>query len=143
MQTRKLVYLALVVALLLPAAVFAVAADGEETPMWVTRVRLAYNGRSSHSADRIVAMIHIRDADKDAVEGAEVTALWTLPDGSELEETAVTNEMGVAEFRVWAGRGVYQICVEDVAKEGWVYDAELNDETCDVLEVTVPFSPGK
>jgi hypothetical protein len=98
--------------------------------MWVSRVRLAYNGRSSHSPDRIVGLIHVRDGNLATVPGTEVTAEWALPDGTVLEETAVTAFQGIATFTIWEGRGEYRLCVTDLTKDGWDYHPDLNRETC-------------
>ena len=105
--------------------------------MWVSHVRLAYNGRSSHSSDRVVGMVHVRDANLAAVTDAEVTAVWTLPDGSVREETAVTAFQGIATFTTWEGSGEYTLCVVSVTKEEegvvWEYDATLDRESCPVI----------
>ncbi len=137
----KLLLVAMVAAVLGTTIAMPVMAEDEDVTMRVTRVRLAYNGRSSSSPDRVVAMVHVRDANMAAVAGATVTGEWTLPDGTIREETAVTDFQGIATFQVWAGRGVYQLCVKDVTKEGCVYDSSLNLETCGSIEITWPFSP--
>jgi len=130
MKAKLPLYLAIVVTMLVSLIAFPVLADDDPVPMWVSRARLAYNGRSSHSPDRVVGMIHIRDATLAMVPGATVSAEWTLPDGTVLQETAVTAFQGIAEFTVWAGRGTYTLCVLDVTKEGWLYDPNLDLETC-------------
>jgi hypothetical protein len=112
-----------------------VLADDDPIPMWVSRARLAYNGRSSSSPDRVVGLIHVRDANQAMVSGAAVTAEWTLPDGTVLQETAFTAFQGIAQFTVWAGRGVYKLCLIDVTKEGWLYDPDRDLETCPTLSV--------
>jgi hypothetical protein len=68
-------------------------------------------------------------------EGATVSAQWLLPDGTRLEEQVLTNEQGIAEFRLWEGRGNYQLCVTSVTKTGWLYDPSLDRETCPVFTV--------
>jgi hypothetical protein len=113
----------------------------DETPMWVTRVRLAYNGRSSHSSDRVVGMVHVRDANMAAVAGATVTATWTKPDGDTVEATAVADFQGIATFQIWAGSGEYQLCVDNVTLDGWDYDPGSNIETCGTLVIQWPFNP--
>jgi hypothetical protein len=133
MKARKCLFAAVVAAILVTAVVIPVVAE-DPIAMWVSRVRLAYNGRSSHSPDRIVAMVHVRDANLATVEEAEVTARWTLPNGT-LTETAVTAFQGIATFSLWEGRGAYQLCVTDVTKDGWDYDQGLNRETCAELTV--------
>jgi len=142
MKTKKLLFILLVAAMLVSAVALTAAAEGD-VPMWVTGVRLAYNGRSSSSPDRVVALVHVRDANKAAVEGATVTAEWTLPGGATVVATAETEFQGIASFTIWAGRGEYKLCVQDVVKDGWAYDESLNLETCGTIDITVPFSPGK
>lgn len=139
MKTKLFLFVA-VVALLGTMIALPVMAE-DETPMWVTRVRLGYNGRSSHSPDRVVAMVHVRDANNAAVAGALVSAVWTLPDGTTLETTAVTDFQGIATSELWAGSGTYQLCVTDVILDGWLYQPELNLETCGSIVITWPFSP--
>jgi hypothetical protein len=134
MKPKQLPFVALVAPILLSMIALPVMAEDDVT-MWVSRVRLAYNGRSSHSSDRIVGMIHVRDGSLATVAGAEVKGQWTLPDGIVSEETAVTAFQGIATFEVWDGRGVYRLCVTDVTKDGWDYDEDLNRETCAELTV--------
>jgi hypothetical protein len=139
MKSGKWLFVAVVATMLVAmAAVPAMA----EVPMSVTQVRLAYNGRSSHSSDRVVAMVHVRDANMAAVEGAEVSATWTLPDGRKVDATAETEFQGIASFQLWAGYGEYELCVTNVQKDGWAYDPGQNTESCGSLLITWPFNPG-
>ena len=125
-------YVAIVVgALLSMMAIPVLAAD--PIPMWVSRARLAYVGRSSTGPDAVVGLIHIRDANRTMVAGAKVTVQWTLPDGSVLQDTALTGFQGIARFRVWEGKGVYKLCVIDVTKEGWLYDPSRDLQSCPVF----------
>jgi hypothetical protein len=133
----KLLSVAILAVMLGTMLAIPVMAEDEETTMWVSRVRVAWTGRSSGGTDWIVGMVHIRDANLQAVEGATVTAEWTLPDGTVLEKTAVTADVtGIATFGIWTGKGVYRLCVKDVTKEGWLYDPALNTETCGVVTST-------
>jgi len=135
MKARKLLYLAIVAAILSLAIALPALAD-EPVTMWVQRNRMAWTGRSSGGPDCVVAKIHIFDANKAMVTGATVTAVWTH-DGSSLgETTSVTGFQGIAEFRLFEGRGEYEICVTDVVKAGWQYDASLNtDSVCSSINV--------
>ena len=140
MRIKRVLFAAVVAAMLLTMLALPAMAEGD-TAMWVSQVRLAWNGRSSSSSDRVVAMVHVRDANLAAVDGAVVTAEWTLPDGEVLEATAVTDFQGIATFEVWEGGGAYALCVTDLAKAGWFYAPELNIETCGGLLVKWPFDP--
>lgn len=134
MKAKHLLYILIIAGLLVPMGALTVLAEEGDIPMWIHRARLAYIGRSSGGPDSMVGYIHIRDATLDMVEGATVTAEWTLPDGSIVEHEASTNSRGIAEFRVWVGRGEYTICVTDVTKAGWAYDPDLNfDGPCATL----------
>jgi hypothetical protein len=133
MKAKHLLYLAVIIGLLVPAIALPVMAQEEEIPMWVHRARSAYTGRSPHGPDAMVTFVHIRDANLDMVEGASVTAQWTLPDGAQITQTVVTSVVGIAEFSLWEGRGVYQLCVLDVTKPGWLYDPAQDRETCPVF----------
>jgi hypothetical protein len=135
MKAKLPLYLVIAAVMLVSLMAVPVLADDEPIPMWISRARLAYNGRSSSSPDRVVALIHVRDANLTMVEGAAVTAEWTLPDGTVSQSTALTAFQGIAQFSVWAGRGVYTLCVLDVTKAGWLYDPGLNLETCATLSV--------
>jgi hypothetical protein len=140
MKAKQFLFVAVVVAVLGTMIAFPVMAE-DETPMWVNRVRLAYNGRSSHSSDRVVGMAHVRDANMSAVAGVLVAATWTKPDGTTLETTAVTDFQGIATFQVWAGGGEYQLCVTDLTLDGWLYDPDANVESCGMLVIQWPFNP--
>jgi hypothetical protein len=139
MKAKQFLFVAVVVAMLGTMIAFPVMA--EDTSMWVTRVRLAYNGRSSHSADRVVGMVHVRDANMAAVTEATVTAIWTKPDGKTLVTTTETDFQGIATFQIWAGSGEYQLCVTDVTADDWLYDPSSNVETCGTLVIQWPFNP--
>jgi hypothetical protein len=80
-------------------------------------------------------MIHILDATQAKVQGALVTAEWTLPDGTVFKETAATASQGVGRFSVWEGRGVYKLCVIPATKEGGLYDPNLDRESFPVITV--------
>lgn len=133
MKGKRVLFVAVAVALLAGALVLPALAEEEPVAMFVSQVRLAYNGRSSHSPDRIVALVHVRDVNQAAVEGALVSAVWTLPDGSRVVHQEVTAFQGIATFSLWAGKGAYSLCVTGVSKAGFAYDPELNGQTCGEL----------
>jgi hypothetical protein len=138
MKIKPVLYLVILAGLLASMAALPVLAEEEPIAMWVHRARLAYTGRSPHGPDAVVAFVHIRDATLDMVEGATVTAVWTLPgdDGPWTKtEAVVTNEQGIAVFAVWEGRGDYRLCVTGVTKDGWLWDPTLDREVCPVFTV--------
>ncbi len=130
MKIKRVLYLAIIMGLLASMGAIPVLAEEGDIPMWVHRARLTYTGRSSGGPDMMIAYIHIRDADLDMVEGAIVSAEWTLPDGTVEVTEAETNVQGIAEFGIFEGAGDYEIWVTEVTKAGWEYDPDLNRETC-------------
>jgi hypothetical protein len=141
MKAKHVLYFVIIVGLLASTGALPVLAEEGDIEMWVHRTRVTYTGRSSGGPDAIVAYIHIRDTNLEMVEGALVTALWTLPDGSTYEQKLLTNAQGIAPLSVWEGAGDYTICVTDVTKAGWEYNPELNWETCGSF-VLPPYKPG-
>ena len=130
MKAKKLLYLAIVAGILALTIAVPVLAVEDPILMWVHRARLNYNGRASTCPDQMVALIHIRDAENDMVEGAEVTAEWTLPDLTTVTEYRLTGAQGFARFSRWDGKGTYKFCVKGVTKDGWQYDETLDRESC-------------
>ncbi|MCU0522001.1 MAG: hypothetical protein MUF84_15080 [Anaerolineae bacterium] len=127
--------LTLVIALCILLSSIALPVLAEDSiAMWVSRARLAYVGRSSTGPDAVVGLIHVRDANLQMVDGATVTATWTTPDGR-VQQTAVTAFQGIAEFRIWAGRGTYTLCVDGVTKDGWLYAPSLDRGICPTFRV--------
>ena len=136
-KTRKLRYVAILAGVLVSTLALPVLADGD-TPMWVHRIRLAYVGRNCSCPDRMVAMVHIRDATKAMVADAEVTVEWTVPkpDGTVavVEQTAVTAFQGIAEFAVPAAQaGEYKLCVVSVTEAEREYRPLSDREECPTI----------
>ena len=136
MNAKHVLFVAIVVALLAPMVAVPVLAEQDDAPaMWVHRLRPRYTGRRLNPG-QVHTKVHIRDATLDMVEGAEVTAVWTLPDGTVMApRTDLTNDKGIADFAVWAGSGYYKICVVNVTAAGRLWDPALDREVCPILKV--------
>ena len=83
----------------------------------------------------VSADITIKDQDAGPVNGATVSAQWTLPKGRQVNQQQVTGATGVASFSIRSKAGTYQICVTDVTKAGWIYNPSQNVKTCETLTV--------
>ncbi len=92
------VFLIVALGILVSLVALPVLAANDPISMWVSRVRLAYIGRSSSSPDRVMGMVYVRDANRKPVIGAAVTVRWTLPDG-----TVVTDYEPVTSIEGWVG----------------------------------------
>jgi hypothetical protein len=101
----------------------------------VQSIKMRFSERGSKGY-MVTASIRIVDENNQAVDGATVHALWALPNGSEDEQDSDTRSAGTARFTVKSNfAGIYEICVTDLVKEGWLYDPEQNVKTCDSLMV--------
>ncbi len=124
MKTKLFSLVALVAFLsLIPTAVLA---DTDPVSMWVSRVRLAYTGCSSTGTDTIVGLVHVRDANRRTVVGADGYCQPDVADrggccgdGSDFFPYAVQS-MG------WTGN-VCAECVSNVTKDGWIYVPTQNN----------------
>ena len=130
MKAKKQLYLAILAGILALTIAVPVLAEEDAILMWVHRARLNYIGRCVTEPDQMVALIHIRDAENDMVEGAKVTATWTLPDLTTVTESTFTGAQGFARFSRWDTKGTYKFCVDGVTKDGWLYDDSLDRESC-------------
>jgi subtilisin family serine protease len=103
--------------------------------MHIQSIRLRYQDRGG-GRYIVTASLRVLDQDNQVVPGATVSAQWTLPSGSHVDQQAVTSLGGVAQFRLKSTQaGVFGLCVTDVTKPGWIYDPDQNGETCDSLTV--------
>jgi hypothetical protein len=105
---------------------------GSAETIHVQRIKMRYSlvGKTRY---KVTAEVRIVDDNNQAVSGATVYVLWTLPNGTD-EQESETKTTGTARFTVSSTQtGSYEICVTDVVKEGWLYDPDQPD--CETLMV--------
>jgi hypothetical protein len=84
----------------------------------------------------VYSIPRILDQNNQAVNGALVSAEWTLPDGSTTPGEGLTNVRGLARLRLKTRDiGTFEFCVTDLTKAGYIYDPSQNNVTCDTIEV--------
>lgn len=66
----------------------------------------------------ILAQVYVVDDGGSTVDGAEVFATWTLPDGSTVEVSQTTSRRGQARFSIGHDSGTFTLTVDDVVFEG-------------------------
>ena len=93
--------------------------------------RLSAKGRQG-----IEVVVAVQDQQGGGIEGAVVIVQVTDPTGENGLLKARTGSTGraVLDAKSDVG-GLWQVCVTDVVKEGWVYDPSQNVETCDSIIV--------
>ena len=108
---------------------------GGDELMHVEAIRMRYRDFGD-SRYIVYGVLRIVDEAGAPLEGATVDVEWTLPDSSTETQQMVTNSRGLARFRVKSrDTGAFEMCVTDVALDGYVYDPGQNGETCDTLTI--------
>jgi len=92
----------------------------EEHFVRVTAIDLAANKRN------LTATVQVLDELDQAAVSATVQATWTLPNGQQQSVSGQTDGFGVVEFRLNKDRrrGTYTIRIDDVALDGFNFDAD-------------------
>ena len=87
----------------------------------------------------VLGIVRIVDEALDPVTGATVDLEWTLPFGYTIPQSKPTNAGGIAvPIMVYNWSGTYDLCVTDVSAAGYVYDPNMNFETCDSITLPLP-----
>lgn len=86
--------------------------------------------------NRVEASVWVNDIHNGSgVEGAVVSATWTLPKGRTMAVTGTTNNYGEVLFEIKKSHGTYVFTIDDITKEGYVFDAD-NSVLSAQIEVT-------
>jgi hypothetical protein len=113
------------------ASAFTVGAPTDT--MHVHAVKMKYLDRGG-GRYVVSATALILDQNNLRLPGATVTVDWTLPSGSQVTQSALTNSRGLAMFKVKSTTGGdIQVCVTAVIKSGYTYDPDQNRVTCQTL----------
>lgn len=76
------------------------------------------------NSGRVYARVEVRDQDGGRVQGAAVSASWTLPGGELQPEAGSTRRSGLVQFRADnAGPGQYTLTIENIQKDGYSFAA--------------------
>jgi Beta-propeller repeat len=96
-----------------PPATLALRSSAIDLSLRVRRWRQEVNG-----------VVTVSDAAGAPVANAEVSIGWQAPYASAVAQRARTDARGKASFAVQGWRGEYVLTVEDISKEGYVFDAQ-------------------
>ncbi|HZD58153.1 MAG TPA: Ig-like domain-containing protein, partial [Anaerolineales bacterium] len=71
----------------------------------------------------VIGQVVVKDEDGANISGATVSATWTLPDESTINQTLITNTQGEAIFKTsTGGSGLYVLTVTNITKAGFTFD---------------------
>ncbi|MFW2405105.1 MAG: hypothetical protein ACN4GT_10080 [Gammaproteobacteria bacterium] len=82
------------------------------------------DARSKGRSVGFAGTVTVLDENRGPISGATVSATWTLPDGSTLDQSTTTSGNGEAKFNLSGDGGLYWLTVTDIGKEGYAFDAE-------------------
>jgi PKD repeat protein len=78
---------------------------------------------------KILTMLRVHDESHAVVPGVTVFSQWTRPNGSTVDQQAVTSVLGRAIFaQRFFEAGTYQFCVLTMTKSGYTYDPAANEQ---------------
>ncbi len=87
-----------------------------------TNIQLTFTGEGS--AITVQSAVTVKDQNNVTVPGAQVAALWTLPEGSTQNQSQATDPGGIVRFSLPNGRGAYVFHINTINKAGYVFDHE-------------------
>lgn len=113
---------------------FVVPARADAPATYVSDISMA----SSKSKNKwtVTALVRVRNQLGEAVEGAAVYGIWTLPGGIQNEGSSVvfTSSTGEAFFQVTnRSRGTYTFHVQDVVLEGHSFDRDRSVTSASIV----------
>jgi hypothetical protein len=85
---------------------------------------VSLSARVRRKGATVTAKITVVDDQNAAIDGALVSATWSVPKGSSVAAVADTNNEGEAKLRVSEGLGTYTIVVNNVEKDGYQFAPE-------------------
>jgi PKD repeat protein len=78
---------------------------------------------------KLTALARIHNETHGLATGATVYGTWTFPNGQTHDRTYVTDSLGRAKFPIKSQQcGIFQFCVTDITKSGYVYDPAANEQ---------------
>ena len=85
----------------------------------------------------VSSTVEIWDANFNVIKGAEVSAIWKMPDGSTIAENGLTDNKGTITFQETLVYGVNTLTVTNVFLTGKIYDPSRNGITNNQSSYTV------
>jgi glucose/arabinose dehydrogenase len=78
--------------------------------------------RPAGNLNFVIGRVVIRDGNGQPVPDATVTATWTAPRRGAQQQNATTNNSGIATFATAGGSGIYNLTVDDISAQGYLFD---------------------
>jgi hypothetical protein len=87
-------------------------------------VSIDMSSKSRRNALNVTGVVNVTDQNRSTVSGAEVLAVWTLPDDSLVEQTATTSGDRGAKFSISGDGGMYRLTVIDMTLTDYTFDPD-------------------
>jgi len=72
----------------------------------------------------VEGLVTIQDETTAPMQDTEVSATWTLPDGTTQDDTRKTDNTGVVKFPITGGNGKYVLTINDITKKDFAFDQQ-------------------
>jgi hypothetical protein len=106
-------------------AIFYPLPDPPSTEQFTRVASITFTSKKIRGKRQVEAFVKVMDNENQSVQGANVIAHWTFPDGSTQVVEDITSGTGNARFEINdIPRGTYFLTVEDVVIEGYTFDSE-------------------
>lgn len=118
----------------LPVVLFINGPGSEASPyMYINSVSWTKNTNKNE----LSSIVEIYDANFNTISGASVSAQWKKPDGSITSLVGITSNKGLAVFTQTSSIGLHTLTVQNVQKDGNIYDPTRNKITNNQSTYTV------
>jgi probable HAF family extracellular repeat protein len=99
----------------------------------VSKITLKYKAKSS----KIKGRIWLSDENNNSIKSANVHAVWTLPDGSTVDQYQKTGKRSRVSFKLRASdAGNYMLTIDQVTKSGYSFDPNNSNVLEGAIDIT-------
>lgn len=97
-------------------------APGGCTSNCLRSTNIALSSQARRYQVNVSGQVTVQSETGAAVRSATVFVTWTKPDGSTVNQSAVTNTQGRASFNTSGPAGLYTLRVTNITRSGWTFD---------------------
>jgi PKD repeat protein len=99
----------------------------------IDQIAMRYRTKS----DKLTATVVLLDENDKSISQANIDVLWTLPDGSTQNQSAITNKRSKARFNLnGIGPGIYTARVTNISKPNYVFDKDNSNVLTGMIELS-------
>lgn len=111
-----------------------------QTTSCTTNCLRVFNIKMFNLGDKLSGNVTVVDEVGGRIFGAVVHGVWTLPDGSTIDQYDLIGVRGRAEFKIYSPTqsGIYTLAVADITKDGYTFDPANSAMLSNTVSYTAP-----